>query len=384
MSNAEIVDKFESFLHDYYRDEIGTLAQNYPNEQQSLYIGAKDLYTFDPDLLNDWQKKPEKMQSNAESALARYDIPIDIDLSGAHVRLTDREGYLTENSVTDLSKADIGKYVAVSGHLSRITGKSPRLDIGVFECQRCGTETRVSQRRVEVVEPHECNGCERQGPFQIDDDASEWIDHRKIKLEEPIEERSQARGQSIPVYVEDDLCEYAPGDSTLPDHAGEHATVLARVRVDESQLTGRNASPETELWLDANAIAFEGDDESDIDIEAHRETFEEYAARDDAVDLVASSIAPTLHSSDDGDLQTIRRAAAAWLFNAYRADPDGMGAKRGDMHMCVIGDPGVGKSTLFKYLADVAPQSEFRTGSGLTEAGLTSAAVQEEFAGTTE
>jgi len=242
----------------------------------------------------------------------------------------------------------------------------------------------IPQTRTEVQEPHECRNCERQGPFTLSAGKSEFIDQRKIKLEEPIEERAQARGESIAIYVEDDLCEYGPGETTLPDHAGEQATIIGTVNVDESQFTGRGTDPESDIWIDAVAIVFESDDAADIDIESHREEFETLAASDDAVDIVAESIAPSLHAEKGDDLYTARRACAAWLFNAYRVDPPGSGSKRGDLHMCLIGDPGTGKSTLMGYLDDIAPKSEYRTGTGLSEVGLTAAAVQEEFAGQTE
>lgn len=383
-AGTEITDQFQEFYRNYYPDEIGTLAQKYPKDAESLYIEARDLYRFEPDLLDDWTNNPRQIQRYAEEALRLYDLPVDIDLEGCNVRLTDNHGVLPTRSVTGLHPDDVGKYVALAGQLGRITAQSPRLDVACYECQRCGTTTNILQTRTDVQDPHECSGCERQGPFRINHEQSEYINQRKIKLEEPIEERSQARGDSSPVYVEGDLCEFGPGDSTLPDHAGERATVLGVVRVDESQLSGRNASPETEYWLDAQAIVFEADDKSDIDIEAHRDEFEDLAARDDAVDLVAESLAPSLHAEEGDDLYTARRACAAWAFNAYRLDPDGAGSKRGDMHMCLIGDPGTGKSTLMSYLNDVLPKSEFRTGTGLTEVGLTAAAVQEEFAGTTE
>lgn len=382
-TNAEIVDKFEDFFHNYYRDGLGRLAERYPNDQESLYIESKDLYRYDPDLLDDWESSPEKMTENAEAALANYDLPVDRDLSGAHVRLTDTHGYLSEYGVPEVATEHINNYVAVKGHLSRITEGSPRIEEAAFECQKCGVNTRVSQSRAEFQEPHECRSCDRSGPFLIDMDESELIDQRKIKLEEPIEDRQKARGQSLPVYVEHDLCDYAPGDTTLPEHAGEQATIVGIVKVDRSQFRGQNATPDTEIWIEAKAIVFDTDDEHDIDIEAHREEFEEIAPKDNAVELVAQSIAPDLYSEEGDDLHAVRKACAAWLFNAYRGS-DGNSSKRGDMHMGIIGDPGTGKSTLMSYLNDVCPKCEYRSGTGLTEAGLTSAAVQEEFAGTTE
>lgn len=382
--STELIDAFEEFYRNYYADDIAALAQSYPKDQQSLYVEAEDVYQFDPHLLDDWRDKPSRIQPFAEEALRLYDLPVDISLDGARVRLTDTEGTLERRSVAQLSADDIGEFVALSGQLARITGKSPRLVTACYECQRCGTPHNIPQHRNETQEPHECQSCERQGPFVLKSDQSEWVDQRKIKLEEPIEERSQPRGQSVAVYVEGDLVDDGPGETMLPDHAGEHATVLGTVRVNESKLSGRNASPESDLWIDAQAIVFDADAAEDIDIETHREEFETLAAREDAVDLVAESLAPSLHADPDDDLYTVRRACAAWLFNAYRLDPEGGESKRGDLHMALIGDPGTGKSTLMKYLHDVLPKSEFRSGTGLSKVGLTAAAVQEEFAGTTE
>jgi len=382
--NYELIELFEEFYRDYKREDIGELAGAFPKDKQSLYIDADALYRFDQSLLDDWRESPDEVQRAAERALANFDIPIDVDLSAATVRLTDRSTTLPGRSVTGLSSKDIGDYVSVTGQLGRVTGASPRITKAVWECQRCGGINERHATRTEVPDPHECSGCERQGPFALVGEKSEWVDQRKIKLEEPIEERSQARGESLPVYVESDLVNYAPGDSTLPDHAGERATILGTVKVDESKLSGRNGSPETDLWIDARAIAFASDDATDVDIESHRDAFEGEAERDDAIDRVAESLAPALQADGGDDLYTARRACAAWLFNAYRIDPSGAGSKRGDLHMCLIGDPGTGKSSLMSYLHDVLPKSEFRSGTGLSEVGLTAAAVQEEFAGTTE
>jgi len=102
----EFVEIFESFYRDYYREEIGELADRFPSEQRSLYISAKDVYRSDPDLLDDWLNHYDRVTAAAEEALAQYDLPVSVDLSGAMVRLTDPDGYLDHRSVTDLSAAD--------------------------------------------------------------------------------------------------------------------------------------------------------------------------------------------------------------------------------------------------------------------------------------
>lgn len=379
----EMVESFGKLYSNYYAEEIAELANSFPKDQQSLYVDARDVFRHDPGLLDDWVAHFEHVTRSAEQALADYDLPIPTDLSGATVRLTDRENYLDAVSVTGLSHQDIGGLVAVAGQLSRVTDKSPRVIEAAWECV-CGKIDRYQCSRTEVPEPYECQGCGNQGPYSLNETESVWTDQRKVKLEEPIEERSKARGESVPVYVEDDLVDYGPGETTLPDHAGKRATIIGQVHVDESKLSGRNGGTESELWIDAVAIVLDGDGETDVDIDAHREEFEAFAAKENAPDLVAESLAPSLQASEGDDLYDARRAVAAWLFNAYRLDPENGGSKRGDLHMALIGDPGTGKSSLMSYVHDVLPQSEYRSGTGLSEVGLTAAAVQEEFAGTTE
>ncbi|MFC6993124.1 hypothetical protein ACFQH3_16215 [Haladaptatus sp. GCM10025707] len=80
--NAELIERFEEFYRNYYRDAIGELAQKYPNEQRSLYIDYQDLYRFDPDLADDYKSQPGQLQQYAEEALRMYDLPVDVGLAG--------------------------------------------------------------------------------------------------------------------------------------------------------------------------------------------------------------------------------------------------------------------------------------------------------------
>lgn len=380
--SPKLVDRFNKFYREYYESDIAKLAQEYPTDNRSLWIDWNHLYQFDPDFADDFRDRPRLMIECAERSLQDHDVPVDVSLNRVNVRVYNLP---RTHHPSDLHAEDVDTYVAVSGQLTRVTDVNPRIKVGAWDCQRCGTMNRIPQGRRRRNDPYECQGCERKGPFQIDTEQSEFVDQRKIKLEEPIEERSQAEGVSVPVYVEDDLVDYGPGSTQLPDHAGEMATVEGIARIDESKFNSKNKETvESSIWLDAKAITFDTDVAEDIAIDEHKAEFTDLARRDDAVDLVAESLAPSLHAEEGDDLYAARRACAAWLFNGYRLDPEGGESKRGDMHMALIGDPSTGKSTLMSYAHEVLPKSEYRTGPGLSKVGLTAAAVQEEFAGKTE
>lgn len=376
-----VTEKFERFYRSYYHEEIGTLAQAY-DDKRSLFIEYDDLYKFDRDLVDDWQAQPETMRDYAEEALRLYDLPVDVGFENAHVRLTDNRDAIEKSTVPSVTSDSIGDYVAIRGKLSRVTEVNHRLDDAAFECQRCGGINYIPQPRMSTEEPHDCQGCGREGPFKLKVNQSLWMDQRKLKVEELPGERPDSNAESITVFADDDLCHHG-GPNGLPDRNGQDVVVLGQYNVNEAELTGKNANNEAGGWVEAHAVAFLSQDHDDVDVEAYKDEFMQLANDPQCIEKQKESLVPGMHA--DEDLDRIFEASVAWLFNAYRVEPEeGSGTFRGDLHMGIIGAPGRGKSTLGSALDEIAPKCEFRSGTGLSKVGLTAATVQEEFAGQTE
>ena len=53
--------------------------------------------------------------------------------------------------------------------------------------------------------------------------------------------------------------------------------------------------------------------------------------------------------------------------------------KRGDIHVLLIGDPGVAKSQILKFVADLAPKGRYIVGRAASGAGITATVVKDEF-----
>ncbi|MBX0286862.1 LAGLIDADG family homing endonuclease [Haloarcula salinisoli] len=345
--NTELIDRFEEFYRNYYRNEIGELAQKYPNDQKSLYIDWDDLYRFDQDLADDYRTKPSQLQEFAEEALRLYDLPVDVSLGQAHVRVRN----LPESEdIRDIRHEHHGNLISVQGIVRKATDVRPKVTEAAFECQRCGTLSRIPQTAGDFQEPHECQGCERQGPFRLNTDQSQFIDAQKIRVQESPEGlRGGETPQSIDINVEDDIT----GTVT----AGDHVRATGILKLDQ-QGSDQDKSPMFDIYMDGVSIVIEDEQFEDMDItDADKKEIVELSNEADIYDQMVGAIAPSIYGYEKEKL-----AMMLQLFSGVTKElPDGSRI-RGDLHMLLIGDPGTGKCQKFDTKVMMADGTERQLG----------------------
>jgi replicative DNA helicase Mcm len=89
---------------------------------------------------------------------------------------------------------------------------------------------------------------------------------------------------------------------------------------------------------------------------------------------IVKSISPTIYGMDE-----VKRAIALQLFGGSHKDMDDKTSIRGDIHILLMGDPGVAKSQLLRYMSMLAPRGIYASGKSASAAGLTAAAVKDDF-----
>jgi len=362
-ANQELVDRFEEFYRRYYSDDVAELARKYPRETKSLHLDWRDLYQMDPDLADDYINHPDDLREAAEEALRLYDLPVDVSLGQAHVRVF---GLDEHTEIREIRAEHLNTLVSVQGMVRKATDVRPKIQRAVFVCQRCGAETEIPQGDAGFQEPYQCESCERQGPFKLDPERSEFVDSQKLRIQESPEGLAGGETpQSIDVHVADDITgEVTPGD---------HVTVSGVLRLDQSE--GSNESPVFDLYMEGTSVVIEDEEFEEMNItEEDKQEIVEISNRENIYEQMVDSMAPSIYGHRQAKLAMILQ-----LFSGVTKHLPDESRIRGDLHMLLIGDPGTGKSQLISYVQNIAPRSVYTSGKGSSSAGLTAAAVRDDF-----
>jgi replicative DNA helicase Mcm len=362
-ANQELVDRFEEFYRRYYSDDVAELARKYPRESKSLHLDWRDLYQMDPDLADDFINHPDDLKEAAEEALRLYDLPVDVSLGQAHVRVY---GLEESTEIRAIRAEHLNSLVNVQGMVRKATDVRPKIQRAVFVCQRCGAETEVPQGDAGFQEPYQCESCERQGPFKLDPERSEFVDSQKLRIQESPEGLAGGETpQSIDVHITDDITgEVTPGD---------HVTVSGVLRLDQSE--GSDESPVFDLYMEGLSVVIEDEEFEEMNItEEDKQQIVEISERENLYEQMVDSMAPSIYGHREAKLAMILQ-----LFSGVTKHLPDESRIRGDLHMLLIGDPGTGKSALISYVQNIAPRSVYTSGKGSSAAGLTAAAVRDDF-----
>ncbi|HRW83453.1 MAG TPA: minichromosome maintenance protein MCM [Methanothrix sp.] len=358
------VAKWEEFIRSRYWDELLELADSYPL-RRSLSIKFPDVDRYDPEFADELLERPEPLLEAAETALLEIDLPIDVVLEKAHFRIV---GLPRRYKTSELRSDHIGRLIALEGLVRTVTEVRPKVISAAFECQRCGHLFYKEQTTSKFQEPYDCpnEACDRRGPFKLLLDRSRFVDAQNVRVQESPEElRGGEQPQTLDVQLEDDL--------TGIIYPGDRVVINGALR-SYQRTTQTGKSTYFDLFLEGNSIEMMEQEFEEIDIKAEDERLIRELAGDPMIyDKVKRSIAPSIYGYDE-----VKEALGLQLFSGVsKGLPDGTRI-RGDIHILLVGDPGIAKSQLLRYISKLSPRGIYTSGKSSTSAGLTATAVKDE------
>lgn len=337
-------------------------------------IKFSDLERFDLDLAQELAETPENVLDDAAAALREILTASYLPVLGTadsfddvYVRVA---GYPEKIRRRDLREEHVNKLVSLDGVVQRVTEVSPKVINAAFKCMRCTHVFYIPQSMDKFVEPFECENerCGRKNCFKLCLEESEMIDSQKIRLQElPEELKGGEKSQIIDVNIEGDIT-----GILLP---GNKVTITGILRTVQ-QTKGQNKIPYLTMYLDANHIQINEGQEVIVLTSEDKERLRELAQMPDIIDKLVDSFAPTIF----GMREIKEGILCSAVSNGLKTRMDGT-PQREFSHILICSDPGMAKSNLKHALKNLIPNVVLSSGTGATKAGLTAAAIKDDFAG---
>ena len=353
------IAKFEEFFATLYKDDVFSILEKYPDER-TLNVDYTTLEIFDPDLADLLIEKPEEVINSAKIAIKNIDPLVkDADLN---IRFEHLSNIIPLKTL--LSKY-IGTFVAADGIVRKTDEIRPRIETGVFECRGCMRLHEVEQTSANhIIAPSLCSECGGRS-FRLLREESKYVDTQTARMQEPLENLSGGtEPKQMLMILEDDLVDKLnPGD---------------KVRITGTLKTFREErSGKFKNYIYVNHIeALEQEFEELHLSEEDEEEILELSKDPHIYEKIIKSTAPSIKGYRD-----VKEAIALQLFGGASKQLEDETKLRGDIHILIVGDPGIGKSQILKYVSRLAPRSIYTSGKGTTGAGLTAAAVRDELGG---
>lgn len=441
---AEKVQKlFKAFLTEYVDEFNMNFSQGTPNEnvkpkyldealelvkpeRNTLFIDFRDLMNFDQDLANDIitdfyrffpylcralssfindeeHKKHEQLDNLTANILANKDFYVGFF------------GFPNRTKLRELRASKCAQLVKIVGQVVRTHSVHPELISAAFECLDCGSEILSVEQQFKYTLPTVCSNttCSNRTKFRLLLHKSRFVDFQKVRIQElqaDLPRGSIPRSIDIIIRGADRVECVQPGDRadfigcliTMPDISQMFAGSAGLVKTDHGgtgdgirglkalgvrEMTHKMAFMACSVILEGSElpVQLEERQKHDTEIEKNFSMFKEDELRQieemsrdkNLFENLARSVFPSIFGNDD-----IKKGIILQMFGGVPKVTEEGTNLRGDINICIVGDPSTAKSQFLKIVASFAPtRAIYTSGKASTAAGLTAAVVRDEDGG---
>lgn len=334
-TDEDLLARWEEFFETAdYRSKVIDVSDHYP-ELRSVNVPYSDLDQFDPDMADFLLQHPNRVLWTGEQAIKKL-IPPSREGAEIHLRIIE----LPRDSRVEIRKLrskHLGKFISAEGLVRKATEVRPKITAAFFQCMRCHAIIKEPQEGMFFKEPLECykeqDGCGRSASttkFKLLTEDSHYVDTQKIEVQESPEGlRGGAQPERLVGYLEDDIAgKIFPGYRVILNgilHSVQKGPVAKSTLFD--------------INLDIVSVEFQEHEYEEITIEEEdKQKILVEAKSPDIFNKIIASISPTIYGYD-----VEKEAIALQLFGGVSKELDDGTRIRGDIHVLLVGDPGVAK-----------------------------------------
>lgn len=341
--------------------------------------------------------------------------------------------------IRSLRTEHIGQLLSISGTVTRTSEVRPELSLATFVCEACRAVVPNVEQTFRYTEPTQCPNvtCQNRLAWRLDIRHSIFVDWQKVRIQENSSEiptgsmprtmdvilrgemvdRAKAGEKCVftgslivvpdvsqlglpglkPTAVRDDINATRTADASGSGVTGLQAlgvrdltyrlAFLACMVTRDLATGGQEPQPGVTAIVKSLTDAAPMADEEGSS-EAQQAAFLATLSQPEIEDLRAivhddnkssnliSSFAPTVYGHD-----IIKKGLLLQLVSGVpKLTKEGM-QLRGDINICIVGDPSTSKSQFLKYVCSFAPRAVYTSGKASSAAGLTAAVIKDEETG---
>eukprot|EP00123_Amoebidium_parasiticum_P015811 comp23155_c1_seq1/m.37442 comp23155_c1_seq1/g.37442 ORF comp23155_c1_seq1/g.37442 comp23155_c1_seq1/m.37442 type:complete len:542 (-) comp23155_c1_seq1:962-2587(-) len=416
-----VQQSFEEFLSEFEvqkendkpeRPYFESLETLYDNDRTTLYVDLDHVAAYSEELYRDIKNEyfrfmPFIHKAAQNFALTHFNAKNDEDSSAPRdywvAFFSNQEAV---QRIRDMRTKILGRLEAISGTVIRTSEVRPELLSATFKCLECQTTIKDVQQQFRYTEPPIClnRECGNRRSFHLDVEDSKFADWQRVRIQEPSSEiPSGSMPRSMDIILRHEMVDRAkPGDKVVftgtlivvPDvrQMGKGAGTgkpqdgygvdgvtglkvlgmrdlsyrLCFLACTVQSAEARNNTFDIRDNVTMEELMAQMTDEERLKVKAMHEDARLYQH-------MAESICPTVTGRIN-----IKRGVLLMLLGGVHKRTLENTKIRGDINVCVVGDPSTAKSQFLKYVAGFLPRAVYTSGKASSAAGLTASVVKDE------
>ncbi|KAL7629108.1 DNA replication licensing factor MCM7 [Parahypoxylon ruwenzoriense] len=287
-------------------------------------------------------------------------------------RMSTKDKPVKALAVRQVRGEHLGHLIIIRGIATRVSDVKPIVQVGAYTCDRCGCEIfqPVNDKQFAPLTScpsEECKANQSKGQLFQSSRASKFLPFQEVKIQELAEQ--------VPIgQIPRTLTIMCYGSAVRQVNPGDVVDISGIfLPTPYTGFKAMRAGLLTDTYIEAHHIT------------QHKKAYEEMIIDDKLLrrintfsqsgtvyEMLAKSIAPEIY----GHLDVKKALLLLLVGGVTKTMGDGMRI-RGDINICLMGDPGVAKSQLLKYISKVAPRGVYTSGRGSSGVGLTAAVMRD-------